>query len=440
MAPSRFFDVQSRSLMFALPRFTPQSTSRRPAGGTSFSALAVATLLLGAGLLLPACEKDTPDDFGGDPAYRGELISYEKTDSWTQTQVDSVINELGLTIVAANGLDIYKLLYKTIDALGESQTIASGALMVPTGIAGPFPMSSYQHGTIVRKDDVPSMGSGETLIGVLFSSTGFVTVMPDYLGLGESPGLHPYVHSKSEATASVDMLRASKAVLDEIGVADNDQLFLFGYSQGGHATMALLQEIEARHADEFNITAAAPMSGPYDLVGAQTDMLLSGDPYASPFYLPYIMFAFNSIYDMYPSTTDFLKEPWATTLPPLFNGLYSAWEINPSVPASPIEIVRDDVLDDFINNPENPFRKALEDNTQLAIAPKAPTRMYYCTGDDQVLYRSAINARAAYLDLGVDVPAINGETLTGGAPLDHAGCVEPSLISAQIWFNSLREN
>ena len=396
-------------------------------------------LLLLPLLILSACKEDLIDGDDGDPAYRGEVISYELTDSWTLAQVDSLLVEVGVSIPVSNGLDIYKVIYSTIDARGESQTQASGALAVPTGVPGPFPLSSYQHGTILLKEDVPSRGSGEIAIGIIFSATGYITALPDYLGLGDSPGLHPYCHSKSEATASVDMLRASRTVLKDIGVEENDQLFLFGYSQGGHATMALIQEIEARHTDEFTITAAAPMSGPYDLAGAQTDMLLLDEPYDSPFYLPYVMLAFNSVYDMYPTAADFLKEPYANTVPPLFDGLVNYSELNAAVPAIPKNIVRDDVFDDFLNNPENPFRKALEENSQLDVAPKSPTRLYYCTGDDQVSYINAINAQNAYQELGVMVPAINGESLSGGAPLDHGGCVQPVLLSARAWFETLKE-
>jgi len=390
-------------------------------------------------VLLASCMGDDVVPDTDDPAYRGELLGYELLDSWSVDQVDSLLSSLGITLPVSNGIDVYKVRYATIDARGEARTEASGALVVPTGVTGPLPMSSYQHGTILLKEDVPSRQSGEIAIGIIFSATGYITALPDYLGLGDSPGLHPYCHAKSEATASVDMLRASRLVLEALSVDENGQLFLFGYSQGGHSTMALVQEIELRHTDEFTITAAAPMSGPYDLAGAQTDMLLLDEPYASPFYLPYLMLAYNEVYDMYPTPADFLKEPWATTLPPMFNGLVNYDALNAMVPDMPKTIVRDDVFNDFLTNPNNPFRQALEDNTQLDQAPLSPTRVYYCTGDDQVSYVNAINARDAYATQGVTVQAINGESLAGGTPLDHGGCVQPVLLAARSWFEVLRE-
>ena len=63
--------------------------------------------------------------------------------------------------------------------------------------------------------------------------------------MGVSPGLHPYHHAISEATACVDLLRAVRAFCATNGFPLNDRLFLCGYSQGGHATLSLLRDLES---------------------------------------------------------------------------------------------------------------------------------------------------------------------------------------------------
>jgi len=78
----------------------------------------------------------------------------------------------------------------------------------------------------------------------LFATTGYAAVVPDYLGLGDSPGLQLYHHARSEATACVDLLRAARTWCASNNVELNDQLFLAGYSHGGHVTMALHRELE----------------------------------------------------------------------------------------------------------------------------------------------------------------------------------------------------
>ncbi len=307
--------------------------------------------------------------------------------------------------------------------------------MVPQSSSAAFPQISYQHGTVMLRDDVPSRESDELILGILYGAGGYVASLPDYLGLGDSPGVHPYCHAKSEATATVDLLRAARALCDMKNTQLNEQLFLFGYSQGGHATMAATREIQVFHRDEFIITASAPMSGPYDLSGAQTDVVLSDDAYAAPFYLPCLMFAYNEIYDMYASPSDFLQSPYDTLLPPLFDGYHDSGEIDAVMPAVPNDIVKPEVLDDFINNPNNPFRLALVDNDLTDWAPAYPLTMYYCTGDDLVSYLNTINAYNSFIANGSTTAA----TYQPDTDASHEECAEPCFIFSRIWFDGLKE-
>ena len=45
---------------------------------------------------------------------------------------------------------------------------------------------------------------------MIFAAFGYVVCAPDFVGLGDSPGVHPYVHAKTEASAAIDMLRAAR--------------------------------------------------------------------------------------------------------------------------------------------------------------------------------------------------------------------------------------
>jgi hypothetical protein len=80
----------------------------------------------------------------------------------------------------------------------------------------------------------------------------------------------------------------------------NEQLFLAGYSQGGHSTMAALKMIEEQHSAEFSVTACSPMAGPYDLSETQLNFVMRDTAYPLPGFLPYILFAYNSVYNMVP--------------------------------------------------------------------------------------------------------------------------------------------
>lgn len=372
-----------------------------------------------------------------DDSFRGEIINYTLLHHYTSAQSDSVMNAYDpelLTYPNDYAIDIYRVVYRTIDAFGN-ETYASGAVILPADSTVNFPICEYEHGTTVLRYDVPSYESGELLIGIVYAVGGYVAALPDYIGMGDSPGMHLYCHAKTEATASIDLLRATRHLCEEKSVQLNDQLFVFGYSQGGHAAMATTKEIQENYTDEFTITASAPMSGPYDMDGAQTDVVLSDDPYGAPFYLPYLMFAYNEVYKMYDSPSDFLLAPYDETLPPLFDGEHDGWEIDDAMPDVPKLIIKPEVLNDFITNPQNPFRIALEDNDLTGWKPTIPMIMYYCTADELVGYMNSLNAQDAFV--------ANGSTTTStyqpSATASHGDCAEPCLIFSRIWFDSLKE-
>lgn len=335
---------------------------------------------------------------------------------------------------AQNGIEIHKLVYNTIDPFGEP-TIASGALVLPITGACYHPLAAYMHGTILHREEVPSRLSDEIVVGYFLGGTGYVTVLPDYLGLGDSPGPHPYIHSASEASASIDMLRAAREFCAARNMQLNNQLFLIGYSQGGHACMATHKAIQDEHADEFTVTASAPCSGPYDVSGVQAAVMVSPDPYPAPYYLPYVILSFGYVYPgIYSDIGDIFKEPYATILPPLFEGDNGSGVVDAVMPEVPSQILHDSILQAFATEPDHYFRVALRDNDLYDWKPEAPVRMMYCESDSHVFYRNSIVARDAMVDNG----ATAIQALSAGAGLDHQDCAFPALLASKNWFDTQR--
>ncbi|MDX9749857.1 MAG: lipase family protein [Flavobacteriales bacterium] len=335
---------------------------------------------------------------------------------------------------AQYGVQVHRLIYHTVDAHG-APTQASGALVVPVGPPCIHPLAAYMHGTIMHREEVPSRLSSEITVGYFLGGSGYVAAMPDYLGLGDGPGPHPYVHAASEATASIDMMRAAREFCAQHGVALNGQVFLAGYSQGGHACMATHRMIEEQFAEEFTITASAPCSGPYDLSGVQAEVMAGPDPYPAPYYLPYVVLAYGHVYpDMYTDIAEIFKEPWATALPPLFQGDNGAGPVNAIMPDVPSQILQDDLLAAFNNDPDHFFREALRANDLYDWTPQAPLRMVYCEADDHVFHENSLVALAAMQANGA--PQV--EAVSAGATLDHGGCALPSLLGVKAWFDGLR--
>tara|TARA_A200000113_G_scaffold216313_1_gene221475 strand:- start:877 stop:2268 length:1392 start_codon:yes stop_codon:yes gene_type:complete len=336
---------------------------------------------------------------------------------------------------------MYKLTYNTVDTDSLS-IIATGAFFIPTNTScTEFPFAVYNHGTTLRKNDVPSNNNPEAIIGKVFSAGGYFVCMPDYIGMGDSPGFHPYVHAKSEATASIDMIRAAREYLTTTNFVDNNELFLTGYSQGGHACMATTKFIKDESLQsEFNIVASAPSSGPYDLSGIMADTIIAPTPYSNPGYIVYLLASYQLAYgNIFNSWSDVLYSPYDTIVPPFFSGNNTTLDmglLNSLIPNQMNLLIRDTCLNNFINdsiNKNHPWWRALIDNDNYDWLPLNPLRMYYCTADEQIAYTNALNAESTMNNNGaLDVQAVNmGDN-------DHGGCILPALSSAFNWFQTLR--
>jgi len=368
-------------------------------------------------------------------AQRGKIISATLTNTVSAANLAILFGLAGVNITPQYDVRLYKIVYETITPLG-ARTKASGALLLPENTGTLLPLFSYQHGTITQTNDAHSSMdvTGEVSIGIAFATSGYAAVLPDYLGLGYSPGLHPYHHARSEATAGVDMLRAARTFCASNGFALNNELFLCGYSQGGHATMALLRELETYHTNEFTVTACAPMAGAYDLSGVTTSNFLSGAIAPNPYYFLYLLAAYQNVYHLAPSLADLLASPYDTNLPALLAQNPTGDQLNAALPGDPVKILKPEYLADLLSNPRHPLRLGLQENDLYRWRPRSPLRLYHCAADQDVIFANSQVALASFQSLG----ATQVELIDPVPTADHGGCSEPSLMLAKTWFDSLR--
>lgn len=370
---------------------------------------------------------------------QGSVVSYRLKNTYTMAALEGLLNSLNIPSAIISPkfeVDVYKVIYETTNASNTGLTTASGIIAVPRNVSCAMPLVSYQHGTTSLRRDVPSYGSMEAELGVvLTSAVGYISALPDYLGLGDSPGMHPYIHARSEATAAVDLLRATRILKDSIGYNLNEQLFVLGYSQGGHATMALHKYIQEHLAGEFEVTASVPMSGPYDVSGAQSMGLFNNGVYETPGYLPYVILGYQEAYgNIYQDLSEIFVAPYDTMVERLFNGFNSLSSSNNLLPRNVVQMLQPAFYNDFINNPNNVMRIALRDNDVYDWVPRAPTYLLYCNGDEQVY---AENSLVAYQTM-----TANGATNVikkDWGNRTHTGCLMYALIDAYLFLNNHKD-
>ncbi|MFT3778432.1 MAG: lipase family protein [Ottowia sp.] len=181
--------------------------------------------------------------------------------------LDDPDSKVHLGVTPRYAVASYRLTYATTDKAGQP-VVASGLVSVPVKAAGArSPVLSYQHATTFHDDQAPSNQVEAVEPPLVLASVGYIVVSPDYVGFGASNALeHPYLTAAPTAAAVVDLLAAAQRWRAQQGVADNGQLFLAGYSEGGYATMAAHRAIhQAGGALAAQLQAAVPGAGPYDV-------------------------------------------------------------------------------------------------------------------------------------------------------------------------------
>ncbi|GIG81174.1 hypothetical protein [Planotetraspora kaengkrachanensis] len=371
--------------------------------------------------------------------HRGEVLSATSVGRLSSSQVATYLRETGFPAPESiGGVDLYTLVYGTVTADGKPTT-ASGVVALPQNRRRGLQTVIYEHGTSATRKDAPSLAveSDGRAIPIAFAAAGFVGVAPDYLGLGTGPGFHPYMHAESEATASVDLLRAARTTAARHGRTLNGEVMVTGFSQGGQAAMALGRALQRGADAHLRLTALAPISGPYDVERAELPAALSGDldPLSATFYLAYWIVSMNRLYHFYDSPGQVFRAPYDTTMEELYGGDHAFEDIAAGLPPNPRELLTDDFLR-RLEHPGGALLRAMRanDTTCTDWRPRVPVRLYGATGDRDVAFANAEHCLRDLRSHGADV------SLTNVGDVDHNTSAFRSLPLVLRWFQQLQRH
>jgi uncharacterized protein len=123
--------------------------------------------------------------------------------------------------------------------------VVSGLSNLPAK-AGKYPVLIQFRGYINPDNYTP--GAGTIHSGEVFAKNGFITLAPDFLGYGTSisPSADPLEERFETYTTALNLLSSlqnfndSLLLLNRNIVADTDKVGLWGHSNGGHITLAIL--------------------------------------------------------------------------------------------------------------------------------------------------------------------------------------------------------
>lgn len=367
-----------------------------------------------------------------------QLISYTKVDSFSVERLNERWKRMGIPKVISpvkNAVDVYDITYCT--TYGDSSCVmASGLYFVPIAPKKSAPLLIYNHGTTIRPHR--KLGyNGEDQICLMFSTDGYAVCEPDYVGLGHGERRHLYIHADSEANAGIDMMKAVKELDSIVGLQRDPMIFVSGYSQGGHAAMAVTRKIQEKYAGKYQVTASSPMSGPYDLDGVQADVMF--DYYTQPHYLPYLLLGYNEVYNIFNKNKFYdmvFKPPYNDIVLGVFNGKHSVGDVNDTLPEIPKDMLSDSLVHLFQTDDDFIFKQLLRENSMDNWVPEMPMQICYCTGDEEVVYTNALVAYEYMHARGAKNVKLRK---AGGKKFTHRKCADWAVIYTKFYFDSFRK-
>lgn len=340
-----------------------------------------------------------------DPASRGGLVAAATLNRIAASEIEQALSVPGRKAPAiAPRYDVvnHRLVYATIDGQGRA-IHASGLVSVPVKPPGvPSPVLGYQHGTLFSDARAPSNHAVASEVSVALASTGYIVVAADYVGYGASRGApHPYLLAEPSAAAVLDLLTAAQTWRQGAGIADNGQLFLAGYSEGGYVTLAAHRAMQASASPHLrHLVASVAGGGPYDVgitVAEQLRAIRKRAPMIGPLFRPAIL--------------EKMGRPLRREA--------RRWLVRRLVPAHADVTLQPSFLDHHFDGD----RAATERLSNVVDwKPEAPVSLFHGDDDRTVPLASAERALAAMRSRGAAPVSL---TRCPAVPSSHRNCVVP---------------
>ncbi|HAM10784.1 MAG: hypothetical protein A2X05_07485 [Bacteroidetes bacterium GWE2_41_25] len=375
------------------------------------------------------------------------LVSSELAFTYTTTSINSIIDLAAGQDPSINSLkqyvksdvNVYKIVYKT--SVGGKEINASGLVCVPV-TQGEYPVMSFQNGTNTLNSMAPSefpLNNAYVLVEII-ASMGFVVIIPDYPGFGESVNVpHPYLVSEPTVASIVDMYYAAEEfdLSDLPDIIIRNDYYLIGYSQGGWATLNLHKALEQSFSNDFNLKGSVCGAGPYD-IGLLFNSMVNVADYSMPLYIGYIFNAYSSYAQITNPVTDIFNQPYASRISTLYNGNLSFDQINAQLSTSVSALLNPSFISGFSGSDKySSVRKAFKDNSIGAWHTYKPLLLIHGGNDTQV---NPVTTETMYNDMiqAGTSPDIIEKVIVPG--VDHGDGVLPVMLQGIQFLYNLKES
>ena len=288
----------------------------------------------------------------------------------------------------------YRVEYTTLHPYNKNETIQVSGLVLTPPSSHPLPLLVYHRSTILDENQAPGF-MPSSLLGIdplrdgrfmmaFLSMQGYIVLAPDYTGYGSSERIRPpYLYKQSVKRTTEDMLQAATTLLEREKIPFKRDMFVMGYSQGGHGALAFSQDWQYNPWG-FKIKALAAGGGPYDLPETMAELLHKKTVLRIPMIL--LLQAYSYIYG-WDLNRIMKKRTYADTI----SFAFEEGNINKSARKLPTEIssLFNSRFIKAVQRKEDPLvQEALEDNNVYNWEPDFPVFLFHGREDDIVPYEN----------------------------------------------------
>ncbi|WP_244284731.1 MULTISPECIES: S9 family peptidase [unclassified Pannonibacter] len=365
---------------------------------------------------------------------------------------------------ARHDVDLHRIVTHTIvPETGENLKV-SGLLAVPAGVKGEIPLVSWQHGTILSFDQVPSnltkladpayeltdaADSLETLFNIQrFAGRGFAVIAADYVGKGPFRDGRGEGYGVKDVTVRtcLDILEAGKTSMQSLGLTPS-RLFLNGWSQGAINTQWLHQALQAQSTPAAAAAAASPFNDLNEAWSFWAGQLAFAPPAGTssypevPNWVSLCMIIALGSYELQYGLPGLLQ----SAIRPEFHDMaLKYWKTYDSNfdPAQPFpsasNLLVDGFFDRMTDDRNSAFLRHLAANRASYWPYETPIRLYYGLADEAIhpamVYRALSAGGSQMAGIPVADASHRGTFLAG---LYGGGSALAGTENVLDWFNSL---
>lgn len=231
----------------------------------------------------------------------GDIIATENVQTWTAQQAAAISRQThgGRAPQVSTAITKITFRYRSQTPQGDWITVY-GRAYLPASPASSLPVYGFAPGTTGIGDQCAASLEQPAKVNwanydshmVTYASQGYAVVTTDYEGMRDTSRIHHYMVGELEGRALIDAVRALRHLPQSAGRLRASDVFVGGYSQGGHAAL-WADKIASRYAPELTIKGVIGYGPVVSVASTLADVTRGAN---INWFGPYVLYSYRDYY------------------------------------------------------------------------------------------------------------------------------------------------